>query len=484
MQTIFNERMDTKKLRQKILDLAIHGKLVPQNPNDEPASVLLERIRAEKERLIAEGKIKRSKKSATSDTPHYENVPFEVPEGWCWTTIGEVSSSILYGVSESAKETGAYKLLRITDIQDNKVDWDSVPYTDFNKDKALNYLLQDGDILFARTGATVGKSYLVSGLTKDSIYASYLIRVQTSQLIFPEYIKRFFESGYYWEQISLSSVGIGQPNVNGTTLANLNVPIPPYKEQLRIVEEANRWLAIADILDENTGHICKAIESAKAKILDLAIHGKLVPQDPNDEPASELLKRINPKAVASCDNPHYEQIPFEIPSNWLWVKLGDITNYGKCSTCSVDDINNESWILELEDIEKDTGRVLVRHSKAEREIKGVRHSFYAGNILYSKLRTYLNKVLVAKEDGFCTTEIIPIECCDSVHPDYICNILRSKYFLDYTAQCGYGVKMPRLSTTDARKALIPLPPYKEQIRISEKIDVLMGSLNAIVETLV
>lgn len=183
-------------------------------------------------------------------------------------------------------------------------------------------------------------------------------------------------------------------------------------------------------------------------------------------------------------SPHYEQVPFEIPSNWLWVKLGDLTNYGKCSTCSVDDINNESWILELEDIEKDTGRVLVRHSKAEREIKGVRHSFYAGNILYSKLRTYLNKVLVAKEDGFCTTEIIPIECCDSVHPDYICNILRSKYFLDYTAQCGYGVKMPRLSTTDARKALIPLPPYKEQIRISEKINVLMGALNAIAEMLV
>ena len=450
--------MDTKKLRQKILDLAIHGKLVPQDPNDEPASVLLERIRAEKERLIAEGKIKRSKKSATSDTSHYENVPFELPEGWCWTTIGEVSSSILYGVSESAKETGAYKLLRITDIQDNKVNWDSVPHTDFDKEKALNYLLQDGDILFARTGATVGKSYLVSGLTEESIYASYLIRVQTSQLIFPEYIKRFFESGYYWEQITLSSVGIGQPNVNGTTLANLNVPIPPYKEQLRIVEETNRWLAIADILDENTGHVCKAIESAKAKILDLAIHGKLVPQEPNDEPASVLLKRVNPKAVASCDNPHYENVPFVIPSNWLWVKLGDITNYGKCSTCSVDDIRNDSWILELEDIEKDTGRVLVQYTKAEREIKGVRHSFSVGNVLYSKLRTYLNKVLLAKNDGFCTTEIIPIECTDVIYPQYLCYVLRSQYFLDYTAQCGYGVKMPRLSTNDARKAMIPLPP--------------------------
>ena len=243
--------MDTKKLRQKILDLAIHGKLVPQDPNDEPASVLLERIRAEKERLIKEGKIKQSKKSAkSSDTPHYENrqvgeaneVPFDVPEGWEWTTIGEIASSILYGVSESAKETGQYKLLRITDIQNNKVNWETVPFTDYDNNKAQAYLLNDGDILFARTGATVGKSYLVEGLRDSAIYASYLIRVQTSSVILPAYIKFFFESGFYWEQISLNSVGIGQPNVNGTTLAALTIPIPPYREQLRIVEEAKKWV--------------------------------------------------------------------------------------------------------------------------------------------------------------------------------------------------------------------------------------------------
>ena len=177
--------MDTKKLRQKILDLAIHGKLVPQDPNDEPASVLLERIRAEKERLIKEGKIKRSKKSA-SDTPHYEKeIIFEIPESWVWTTIGEIASSILYGVSESAKENGRYRLLRITDIQDNKVNWKTVPFTDYDEKKAQTYLLNDGDILFARTGATVGKSYLVENLKETAIYASYLIRVQTSSVILP-----------------------------------------------------------------------------------------------------------------------------------------------------------------------------------------------------------------------------------------------------------------------------------------------------------
>ena len=281
--------MDTKKLRQKILNLAIHGKLVPQDPNDEPASVLLERIKAEKERLIKEGKIKRSKKPVkTSDTPHYENVPFEVPSSWVWTTVNDISKSILYGVSESAKSEGKYKLLRITDIQNNQVDWGTVPFTDFDEDKVSSYILHDGDIVFARTGATVGKSYLIDGLRQKAIYASYLIRVQTFDLILPEYVKLFFESGYYWGQIELGSVGIGQPNVNGTILGNLNIPLPPLVEQQRIVAEIKKWFALIDQIEQGKTDLQTTIKQTKSKILDLAIHGKLVPQDPNDEPAIEL----------------------------------------------------------------------------------------------------------------------------------------------------------------------------------------------------
>ncbi len=302
--------MNTKALRQKILDLAIHGKLVPQDPNDEPASVLLERIRAEKERLIKEGKIKRPKKSkTTSDKPHYENEPFEVPSSWVWTTVGEISQSILYGVSESAKSQGTYRLLRITDIQDNTVNWDTVPFTDYENEKAEAYLLKDGDILFARTGATVGKSYLVNSLKEKAIYASYLIRVQTNHYVLPAFVKYFFESGFYWEQVLGNSVGIGQPNVNGTILSNLELPIPPIMEQKRIVKELGEWLSIIDKIEESKGRIQKVISLAKSKVLDLAIHGKLVPQDPTDEPASELLKRINPKAEITCDNGHYQKLP-------------------------------------------------------------------------------------------------------------------------------------------------------------------------------
>ena len=325
--------MDTKKLRQKILDLAIRGKLVPQDPNDEPASVLLERIQAEKEQLIKNGKIKRSKKSASSDTYPYENVPFEIPESWVWTTIGDISLSILYGVSESAKSEGKYKLLRITDIQNNKVNWDTVPYSDF-EDNVQNYILEEGDILFARTGATVGKSYLVNKISISSIYASYLIRVKSSKLVLPAYVKFFFESGFYWEQISMNAVGVGQPNVNGTSLANLRIPLPPYNEQIRIVKESTNWLKRNDILDNDIVELGNAIEHIKSKILDLAIHGKLVPQDPNDEPAIELLRRINP-SFKPCDNAHYKNLP----SGWSICRLEDIVDYEQPQAYIVDSTN-------------------------------------------------------------------------------------------------------------------------------------------------
>ena len=242
----------------------------------------------------------------------------------------------MYGVSESAKTNGKYRLLRITDIQNNSVQWDSVPYTDFDENKAKSYLLSDGDILFARTGATVGKSYLVQGLTDGAIYASYLIRVQTYDAVLPQYLKFYFESGYYWEQIEQGSVGVGQPNVNGTILGNLHVPIPPLHEQFRIVSELSKWMGIIDIIENSQTDLQALIKQTKSKILDLAIHGKLVPQDPNDEPASELIKHINPKAEITCDNGQYRNIP----KNWCACKLVDICSFlsrGKSPKYSEDD---------------------------------------------------------------------------------------------------------------------------------------------------
>ena len=376
-----------------------------------------------------------------------------------------------------------YRMLSSKNINNNKlVDIEDCRYLSKQDWELCNSRtrLHKGDILLT-TVATLGRSCVIE--TDEPICFQRSVTILTT-LIYNKYLKLVFDSNYYQELMTDSAKGTAQKGFYINQVVQSVIPLPPLVEQKRIVTAIEKWMSIIDSMETNRMNILESIKLAKNSILDFAIHGKLVSQDPNDEPASELLKRINPKAVSSCDNPHYENVPFEIPSNWLWVKLGDVTNYGKCSTCSVDDINDESWILELEDIEKDTGRVLVQHTKAEREIKGVRHSFSVGNVLYSKLRTYLNKVLLAKDDGFCTTEIIPIECNESICPEYICQVLRSRYFLDYTAQCGYGVKMPRLSTTDARKALIPLPPFEEQIRITAKLNDLMSALDSIAETLV
>ena len=469
--------MDTKKLRQKILDLAIRGKLVPQDPNDEPASVLLERIRAEKERLIKEGKIKRSKKSASDDEIE---APFEIPESWEWTTICEIASSILYGVSESAKESGNYKLLRITDIQNNKVNWESVPFTNYDENKAKPYLLQDGDILFARTGATVGKSYLVEGLIQPSIYASYLIRVQTSSLILPSYIKLFFESGYYWEQISLSSVGIGQPNVNGTTLAALSIPIPPYQEQHRISNEVERWFTLIDELESNEGDLLKAIDKAKSKILDLAIHGKLVPQDPNDEPAIDLLKRINPK----YETIDMEECPFAIPQSWEWTSMGMCSKY---ESASIDPSKYKDQEFELYSVPSfETGMPDFVHGA---NISSSKKLVGEEDVLLCKINPHLNRTWIVEHHKKALQCIASSEWIifrnKNIYSQYLLRCFTSSYFLNLMLSnvSGVGGSLMRAQPSCVEKYLFPLPPYQEQLRIVTKIEELFAVLDGIKESL-
>ena len=467
-----NTTMDTKTLRQKILDLAIRGKLVPQDPNDEPASVLLERIKAEKERLIKEGKIKRSKKSAkTSDTPHYENVPFEVPDNWVWTTVNDISKSIIYGVSESAKSEGKYKLLRITDIQNNKVDSETVPFTDFDDDKVASYILYDGDIVFARTGATVGKSYLIKGLNQKAIYASYLIRVQTSDLILPEYVKLFFASGHYWEQIELSSVGIGQPNVNGTILGRLNIPLPPFAEQKRIVIEIERWLSLIDQIEDGKDNLQSTIKRTKSKILDLAIHGKLVPQDPNDEPAIELLRRINPD-FTPCDNGHY-------PTGWQQTILGELFNHntGKAlNSANRDGIMKDYLTTSNVYWNKFDFTVIKQMSFKESELdkctvtKGDLLVCEGGDIGRSAIWNYDYDICIQNHIHRLRPKI------DLCVPFYYYTLA---YLKENNLIGGKGIGLLGLSSNALHKIEIPLPPIAEQQRIVQKIEDLFFVLDSI-----
>ena len=312
--------MDTKALRQKILDLAIHGKLVPQDPNDEPASVLLERIKAEKERLIKEGKIKRSKKSAkSSDTPHY---PYLLPNGWEWCNLEDIVCELKYGTSEKSLSVGKIAVLRMGNITNvGTIDYSNLVYSSNNEDIKL-YSLEKDDLLFNRTNSSewVGKTAIYKK-EQPAIYAGYLIRIRPI-LIFSDYLNTVMNSSYYRNWCyNVKTDAVNQSNINAQKLSQLMIPIPPLKEQERIVVEVAKWISLIDTIKNSKEDLQTTIKQAKSKILNLAIHGKLVPQDPNDEPAIELLKRINPD-FTPCDNGHYTQLP----EGWAICKMKQITS--------------------------------------------------------------------------------------------------------------------------------------------------------------
>ena len=252
-------------------------------------------------------------------------------------------------------------------------------------------------------------------------------------------------------------------------------------------------------------------KALKQKILDLAIRGKLVPQDPNDEPASVLLERIRAKKQQMVkdgklkpndikndsvifkgdDNLHYEkfsdgtvkciedEIPFDVPDNWKWVRLGAICPYGDNKAIPSDSISESSWILDLEDIEKDTG--LIKHyvTKTDRNSVSNKYAFTTGQLLYSKLRPYLNKVVIATKDGYCTTEILPLIFYGNISAKYMQIFMMSPTFLAYVNMLSYGLKMPRLGTSDGKNALIAIPPINEQLRIRKQFDIIIPLLRKI-----
>ncbi len=312
--------MDTKALRQKILDLAIHGKLVPQDPNDEPASVLLERIKAEKERLIKEGKIKRGKKSAkTSDTPHYENVPFEVPESWVWTTIEEICSKIGSGSTPRGSNYSANGIpfFRSQNVYNDRLVYDDIKYISeevHQKMKGTEVLAND--LLLNITGGSLGRCAVVPADFNCGNVSQHVC-IMRSVLVEPEYFHVLVLSSYFAKSMKIT--GSGREGLPKYNLEQMGFPLPPLTEQQRIVAEIEHWFALIDQIEQGKADLQTIIKQTKSKILDLAIHGKLVPQDPNNEPAIELLKRINPD-FTPCDNGHYTQLP----DGWCVVTLKDL----------------------------------------------------------------------------------------------------------------------------------------------------------------
>ena len=309
--------MDTKKLRQKILDLAIHGKLVPQDPNDEPASVLLERIKAEKERLIKEGKIKRSKKSAkTSDTPHYENVPFEVPDSWNIVPVSDLFLLNPKSELDGNTKVGFIPMALVEDGFSGNHFFEERTWKDVNRGYCH---FQNGDIGVAKISPCFEnrKSTIFKNLPNDYGAGTTELVILRPIKVYAKFYLYLFKSDWYLKEGTKYFKGVvGQQRVHKEIFTDLHIPLPPFAEQCRIVAEIERWFTLIDQIEQNKTELQIVIKQTKNKILDLAIHGKLVPQDPNDEPAIELLKRINPD-FTSCDNGHYQQLP----DSWAVVSM-------------------------------------------------------------------------------------------------------------------------------------------------------------------
>ena len=254
------------------------------------------------------------------DTPHYENVPFEVPESWVWCRLDDIVCELKYGTSEKSSSVGKIAVLRMGNITNvGTIDYSNLVYSS-NDEDIEQYSLEKNDLLFNRTNSSewVGKTAIYKE-EQPAIYAGYLIRIKPL-LISPDYLNTVMNSGYYRDWCyDVKTDAVNQSNINAQKLSQLMIPIPPLKEQGRIVAEMDKWISLIDIVKNGKGDLLTVIKQAKSKILDLAIHGKLVPQDPNDEPPIELLKRINPD-FTPCDNGHYTQLP----DGWCVVTLKDL----------------------------------------------------------------------------------------------------------------------------------------------------------------
>lgn len=465
--------MDTKKLRQKILDLAIRGKLVPQDPNDEPASVLLERIKAEKERLIKEGKIKRSKKTTkTSDTPHYENVPFEVPKGWVWTDIENICSKIGSGSTPrgSNYSSKGIPFFRSQNIYNNGLVYEDIKFIseDIHQTMIGTEVLPN-DLLLNITGGSLGRCAIVPANFQRGNVSQHVC-IMRPILVVSEYFHAFVLSSSFSKSIKIT--GSGREGLPKYNLERIFFPLPPLTEQYRIVSEIEHWFALINQIEQDKLDLQEAIKQAKNKILNIAIHGKLVPQDPSDEPASELLKRINPKAEITCDNAHSRKLP----NGWSKCHLKDAL------LIIMGQSPNGETINQINGIEFHQGKL------------------YFSDIFVQSSNVYTSEPQkMAEKDSILLCVRAPVGIVNIVTRSVcigrgLCALKPKKgnsKFYFYWLQTlqniferkATGTTFKAISSETVKNECIALPPLAEQQRIVQKIDELFSTLDNIQKAL-
>ena len=472
--------MNTKALRQKILDLAIHGKLVPQDPNDEPASVLLERIRAEKERLIKEGKIKKpSKSKATCDKPPYENVPFTIPYSWEWCKLGDISEIARGGSPRPIKDyltndANGVNWIKIGDTTKDGKYIESVKERIRPEGVRKSRLVHKGDFLLTNS-MSFGRPYILK--VDGCIHDGWLVISPIGEAYTSDFLYYLLSSSFAFEQFtSIASGGI-VTNLNSDKVADTKFPLPSYREQKRIVSEIERWFALIDDIEHGKTELQETIKQAKSKILDLAIHGKLVPQDPSDEPASELLKRINPKAEVICDNPRYGKLP----NGWCLIE-------GKYLYKPMKSAKPKSLFfnyIDIDSIDNARQRIdVVKVVKTENAPSRASRYTQKGDIVFSMVRPYLRNIaMVPDNDCIASTGFYVCSPSNVAVNKYCYYLMISDYTINGLNQYMKGDNSPSINKCDIDSWLFPLPPLPEQHRIVAKIEELFSRLDTIESSL-
>ncbi|MGI9064903.1 MAG: restriction endonuclease subunit S [Pyrinomonadaceae bacterium] len=509
------------KLRELVLQLAVEGKLVSQDLDDESAPELLRKISANKESLAKANKIA---KEESAHPIRKEETPFTLPDNWAWVRLSQITNAVHYGYTASANHAlTEVRLLRITDIQNGRVDWPSVPGCEIDEKKLQGVKLANNDILIARTGGTIGKSFLVQNLELTAVFASYLIRALPNEKLFAPYLKVFLESQSYWTQLYEKSMGTGQPNVNATSLKSLVVPLPPLDEQKRIAAKVDELMLLCDDLEarqqarresrlslnsatlaplsnaaslapeqfeqatsrlaDNFDAICesaKTVGKLRSTILQLAVQGRLIPHDPNDEPAAILLEtlksvkansshRKKSKKEAPLTTIVEDNTPFKLPDGWQWARFCQVATIASNLVHPEDHLDYPH--VAPDNIEKFTGRLLTYRTVREDKVASSNHRFFSEQIVYSKIRPNLAKAVIVDFDGLCSADMYPIS--SHIYAQFLLKYMLSETFLRMAVKTDTRVAMPKINQEELNKILVPVPPLQEQKRIVTKVNQLM-----------
>ena len=447
-----------------------------------------------------------------SDECIADEVPFEIPDSWEWVRLESVATYIQRGKSPKYSVIEKYPVVAQKCNQWSGFSLEKTKFVD--PETVCKYgderILKDGDLLWNSTGlGTLGRMAIYDSSKNEYGWAvadSHVTVIRTCK----DWLDYRFAFAYFagpTVQLVIEDQASGstkQKELAQETVKSYLIPIPPLTEQRRIVERVNELMPLVEkygkLEDDREALDAALPERLRKSVLQMAVRGKLAPQDPSDEPASALLERIRgqrrqliaekkmkaPKGGESVifrgsDGRRYEkrvdakgresepiciedEVPFEIPKGWEWARLGSLCDFGKCRNIEYESVAVGTWNLDLEDIEKESGTILRKKRKTAGESGSTKHIFSAGMVLYSKLRPYLNKVVVADEGGVCSSEILPLDF-GQLNSEYAQLALMEPGFVEYAKECSYGVKMPRLGTEDGKQWLVAIPPLPEQHRI-------------------